>query len=423
MYELENFKSFANASVDLSRPLTVLIGPNGVGKTNLIEGVELLAVIANGLPLHEVSDVGRGGRFEVRGGLQACPRRPSSSFELSFHGDLDFEGVSQAIVYSVEVLASSTPEIQAERLVVGPRTLIDATRTGSGLLKVTFDNFKRGPNKPSQAVPSSRSLLSQYESFAASGGKFEECSRLVQSLRQYLARSYAFDPHPRLMRGYERIGNGVLQRDGANVGSVLYGLSTGATDQRASLVHIIDRIRQLPEESFDDIAFETTRLNDVLFGLKRADGSMVDARVLSDGTLRGLAVLTALETANPRSRLVVEEFDNGIHPSRVRDLFAAALETARRRQLNVLITTHNPATLDALPDDSLDGVVVAYWSKEEQTAKLAPLSELPRLQELLERGRLGDLVTRRVLEAYLREPSDAERAAQAKAWIEALGAT
>ena len=45
-------------------------------------------------------------------------------------------------------------------------------------------------------------------------------------------------------------------------------------------------------------------------------GVLVDARLLSDGTLRMLAVVTALETVPTGSRIIIEEFDNGLHPSR-----------------------------------------------------------------------------------------------------------
>lgn len=70
-------------SVNLFRPMTVLIGPNGSGKTNLIEAVELLAFLASGEPLHNVTDVGRGGGLEIRGGLQSCVRRGAEQFSMT----------------------------------------------------------------------------------------------------------------------------------------------------------------------------------------------------------------------------------------------------------------------------------------------------------------------------------------------------
>ena len=42
----------------------------------------------------------------------------------------------------------------------------------------------------------------------------------------------------------------------------------------------------------------------------------VDARGMSDGTLRFIAIVVALLTAAPHSLLLIEEVDNGLHPSR-----------------------------------------------------------------------------------------------------------
>ena len=74
MHRLKNFKNFEDASVNLFEPLTMLLGRNGSGKTNLIEGVELMAALARGMPTNDVTDIGRGGALEVRGGLPSCGR-------------------------------------------------------------------------------------------------------------------------------------------------------------------------------------------------------------------------------------------------------------------------------------------------------------------------------------------------------------
>ena len=74
MHCLTDFKNFARAELDLFEPLTVLLGRNGSGKTNLIEGVELLATLTRGVPFNEITDVDRGGTFEVRGSTRSCIR-------------------------------------------------------------------------------------------------------------------------------------------------------------------------------------------------------------------------------------------------------------------------------------------------------------------------------------------------------------
>ena len=47
------------------------------------------------------------------------------------------------------------------------------------------------------------------------------------------------------MHGYERIGNSVLSRDGANLSAVLYALFVGDEAERESLSRLPSQIRQL----------------------------------------------------------------------------------------------------------------------------------------------------------------------------------
>lgn len=419
MHRLIDFKSFADVSVNLFRPMTVLIGPNGSGKTNLIEAVELLAFLASGEPLHNVTDVGRGGGLEIRGGLQSCVRRGAEQFSLGFRAQFRFDGAPARVNYEIAIGGEPTPSIRRERLQVGDREWFSATARESHL-DVTYDNFNRGPNNPTTTALATTSVLSQYPSIAIKNKRLKDCASIVDGIRRHLRRAYVFDPSPRLMRGYERIGNDVLRRDGANLSAVLYDLWTD-DKHRATLEHITNLIRQVPEEPFAEFGFETTRLNDVIFGVRTEPGGpLLDARLLSDGTLRALAVLTALETCEPHSRVIIEEFDNGVHPTRVAMLCNALAEAATRRKLNVLVTTHNPATLDALPHEQLAGVLICHWKQVEKVAAVTPLLELPRADELLEQGRLGDLVTRRVVETYLAPESDEERDANVERWLRSL---
>lgn len=420
MHRFVNFKGFADAQINLFEPVTLLIGKNGSGKTNAIEGVELLAEVAHGRPLYEVSDVGRGGAFEVRGGLPGCVRTGSETFGLGFSGSLE----EQPFDYAVEIRAEPEPRIAAERLTHGSRTLF-ATLEGSetitsGVLRVRYDNFARGRNKPISTLPADRSILSQYATFASSD-KLQDAASTVASIRSYLRASFVFDPIPKGIRQYDRMGNRILTRHGANLSPVLYALSTGSEAERASLKRILRWIRQLPEEPYESFDFVTTQLNDVMFGLReRKGGPLIDARLLSDGTLRCLAVLTALETVQEGARVIVEEFDNGLHASRTGVLAGAIWDASARRKLNALCTTHNPATLDALTPEQLGGVVVAYWDKAQQASRLIPLLELPRADVLLERGHLGDLVTRRVLEQHLMPGFEEKQQEEARSWLKSL---
>ena len=426
MHHLRNYKGFADAQIDLLRPFSLLIGPNGSGKSNVIEAIELLSFVARGQPLYEIGDIGRGSSgLEVRGGLQACGRKGKDRFQLGFSANVRFEGQRRPFWYDVEICTRPYPQIIDERLKVGDRTLYKTVPkqpdSTSRDLTVQYDNFARGGRKPQVQVSSDRSVLSQYREFAASNNlSYKNWLQAVQGIMSHLQASFVFDPDPKLMRNYERVGDTILKRNGSNLSAVLYGLSTGDEDQRATLQRLLEKIRQLPDEPYQKLGFTLTELKDVIFGFQENSGYKVDARVLSDGTLRTLAILTAFETVSEGSRIVVEEFDNGLHPSRVGVLTEAIAEVAKNRHLQVLVTTHNPATMNFLTREQLEGVVLCTWDDKNESASLVRLDELPRYDEFLERGRLGDLVTRRVVDQYLAPEFEEQQKKKALAWLEDL---
>jgi hypothetical protein len=253
------------------------------------------------------------------------------------------------------------------------------------------------------------------------GNLFDIFKLSARTICASLKLTAVFEVDPKTMRTYERIGNRTLARNGSNLAAVLYALKNGTAEEQASLQRILGWIKQLPEEPYKSFEFVTTDLHDVIFGLRETKSSpLVDARMLSDGTLRCLAVLVALETAELGARVILEEFDNGLHPSRVGVLTQAAWDCAQRRRLNVLVTTHNPATLDSLTEEQLAGVVLCFWDKKQKASRLLPLLELPRADVLLERGHLGDLVTRRILEQHLVPGFEEHQKQKATEWLKAL---
>jgi predicted ATPase len=396
VHQFLDFKSFEEASLDLDRPFTVLIGKNGSGKSNAIEGIELLSQLATGRPLSEIADIGRSSTgFQIRGGLAACVRTGRATFSLRLRGTLHVEGPPKPSTYLYQIAVQPVPEprIQGEQLEWDGRPIFRAQWKGDEL-SVLFGDATSIGGALVETVPADRSLLSSYEPLlstvvhdANSQAEMARFLHLFESgftvarIRRRVAPPFVFDPQPRLMRAYERIGNRELTRDGANLSAVLHALWKGSEEEQGALARILQRIRQLPEEPFEEFDFVVTPLNDVIFGIREVRGGpIIDARLLSDGTLRCLAVLTALETVALGSRVIIEEFDNGLHPSRVTILTQAISEACQRRQLKVLVTTHNPTTLDGLTPEQLKGVVLCVWDRARKASRLVPLLELPRAE-------------------------------------------
>ena len=422
MHHFDNFKSFRNAEIELLRPLTILVGPNGSGKSNALEGIEVLSSIAAGNPLREITDLDREAALNVRGGLHGCPRNGTESFTLSFSALMPWAGATGPFRYSVTVAPLPEPRIKAESLFFGEtmffREIERSVSPTSADIRVEYNNFARGWQKPQVGVSATRSVLSQYEHFASKNQKLVESLEFIFTVRQHLRASFVFDPRPSAMRRYERIGHDSLLRDGSNLSSVLYRLKEKGP---AKLDELFGHIRRVPDEPYSEFRFVKTTLNDVIFGMWEEHADMLsDARMLSDGTLRTLAVLTAVATGERYSRVVVEEFDNGLHPSRVASLIHAITQSSQERNINVLLTTHNPEVLNALTSEQQHNVVLAFRSKEDFSSRLLPLTEVARYDELLEKGRLGDLVTRRVVDQHLDPDFESRQSEEMRRWLAGL---
>lgn len=429
MHQLRNFKNFEAADLDLYAPLTILLGRNGSGKTNLVEGVELMAAIARGVPLYDISETGRGGALEVRGGLPSCPRFGTSRFALRLDTGRSCEYAPPEVAYEFEIEVADGVQLQSERLTVGGRTLIDAERLGSGDLELRYHDLDASEAR--RTVPGQSSVLSHYEEFLgdapASCRPAHSARTAVSDFRSHLRQSYVFEPVPMSMRNYERSNpHAQLARNGSNLSAALFALSSGTREEKAALDRIAERIRQVPDEPFKRIVFVETSVRDVMAGFETEERSaanrngFVEARLLSDGTLRMLTILTALETVPERSRIIIEEFDTGLHPSRARLLLDSLTESAARRGLSVVVTTHNPAFMNALKESQFEQVWVCHRDETSNTSRVTRLTDLDDIVLMSISGELGNFAAEGRLEKQLDSGYEKQRERAVQQWLDTL---
>jgi predicted ATPase len=80
----------------------------------------------------------------------------------------------------------------------------------------------------------------------------------------------------------------------------------------------------------------------------REHGVEYSAKVVSEGTLRLLAIMAILSPLNSASVVGFEEPENGVHPRRLK-LIADLLQNASNNR-QVIVNTHSPKLPDYLPD-------------------------------------------------------------------------
>ena len=102
---LENWKSFRYAELPLD-PLTVLIGTNASGKSNVVEALEFLQRIANGENI-EAALAGDKTLPSIRGGVELAARKGENEFTLKVligHEDNEDLGQQPDFLYCLKRL-------------------------------------------------------------------------------------------------------------------------------------------------------------------------------------------------------------------------------------------------------------------------------------------------------------------------------
>lgn len=424
-FTLENFKSYRTGRLPLG-PLTVLIGANASGKSNALDGLRFLSWLAQGQKLTSIQHTVNEADRIVRGRVEDLCHRGESSFSVgcTLQGS-EWNNLSMALTLrdgDLHISSESVTNTENQAKLYE----LDQPSQGVGTdVSVAYNNFARGRNKPHIVCSDQMAIFVQFDSPATFNGKHSQSQQVIPAtVRDYqrvLENVLFLDPVPARMREYSFTTEKRLQGDGTNLSSVLYRLwNEEETNQQA----ILDFIQSLPEQAITGIDFLTGPRGEVMVQLQESFGATeryCEAALLSDGTLRVLAIAAAMLSATEGSLVVIEEIDNGVHPSRAEHLLNSIRAIAERRNLRVLLSTHNPALMDALPDAALGDVVFCYRDPQDGNSCLVKLGEIDDFPGLVSQGPLGQLVTTGVVDRFIKSPiTPEERKQRAMNWLATL---
>lgn len=181
-----------------------------------------------------------------------------------------------------------------------------------------------------------------------------------------------------------------LRPNGDNLAAILRHLRESAPDRYQRIRETI----QIIAPFFDDFLFEIReRRNDELVCLDwRQRGSTFPYQPwhLSDGTLRFIALTTALLQPNPPALIVIDEPELGLHPAALHVIAGLMHEAATTTQL--IVSTQSPLLVDHFDPDDI--VVVRRHGNESVFERLEPAD----LERWLDEYTLGDLMLKDVIE-------------------------
>jgi len=345
---LENFKSFAKCDVFLD-PLTVLVGRNGSGKSNLLDAVQFT---------REALEQSLDYAVRERAGIDGVRRRSRLNRPTTARVELrvSLPGGFADYGYRLSAASGGRYEVLSERCVVRTRE-IDCTYA---LERGAFAQWTiPGRPQPADLLPD-RLALPTLSGIPALRGVYDALTRVV-----------LHNLSPDAMKEPARPSSAeVLDRRGSNIAAVVSAMPDEA---RSRLVRYLSgitgyEIQDVRRKSIG--SYETIEIAQVIADAKRA--WEFDAASVSDGTLRALGILaSALSEPGDRGPLFIgiEEPENALHPAAAGFLVDALLEGAEHRQ--VVITTHSPSLIEG---DRLDPSCLRCVVYEDGESKVGPLS-------------------------------------------------
>jgi predicted ATPase len=384
---LVNFKNFADETLKLG-PFTVIVGANASGKSNIRDAFRFLHGIGRGYTLAEImgGKLGPGGYIEwepIRGAPNEIVRfQQSGSYDardLAVHVGLRLN--NEKVIYSTKVgFNPDDPD--------GFRWLSDA---------MSVDG---------QPIAGKLDLGSEWRFIS-------------ESPRPYLTRSFADEsPHddarlhlrsalesmrflefsPTQMREPSIPGADTLGNYGQNLPTVIESICADA-DRKQTLLSWFEELTPMEVASFE---FPRDPSGRVHLQIVERNGRKVSANSASDGTLRFLGILATLLNDDAGGIYFFEEIDTGIHPNRLWLLLDLIERQTAKGKLQVITTTHNPALLAWMNDETFEHTSVVYRDEYWSDSVIRPIADLYHLRELRKSDGLGWLLTSGWLESAMK---------------------
>jgi predicted ATPase len=325
---------------DLFLPLTqctLVVGPNGSGKTNLYRSVQLLADAAAGRLGRSIAE--EGGMQSI---LWAGERRKDERSRVAV--EVAWDDLTYALELSLPNLHgfgfatrfTRDPLVASETVRVGPGKRATAL-LDRGHASCMMRNAEGTPVRYALALVESESVLSQI----TEPHVYPEISAVRQRLAG-LRFYHHFRTDPGAVLREPRVGTRtlVLSNDGADLAAAI--ATIGEVGDAAAFGDHVARAFEGARISIEESSDGRFQVAMQVPGMRRS----LLARELSDGTLRYLCLLTALLSPQPAPLLVLNEPETSLHPDLLAALVNPIVATAERSQL--LILTHAHAFADAV---------------------------------------------------------------------------
>lgn len=362
---ISHYKSLSDIALTDIQPVTVLVGCNGVGKSNLADALRFLRdAVSQGLD-HAVST--RGGIGLIR---QYSPTKPFQiSFDFGFTEENDATHVARYQL-TLTSLREGNFRVERERCEWFGPTNFGFDNDDGELVEYDFEHMLAERNAEGhislkvagKAVVLDNERPTPPDSLALGGRvtwlSFGSINFGSPTLRNFILNFRFSAIYPNTLRQPAPPDTDpILKENGANWASILRTLKKSSRGKQAW--EQVREMMQVVMPQLEDIS--PTAVGGFIlprFKVREASGEahLFDPSQISDGTLRILGILLALYQTPHPSLMVIEEPEQTVNPALLALLADAFREVSERTQL--LITSHSPHLIDCFEPENIQVVIM-----------------------------------------------------------------
>lgn len=360
---LVNFFSFRDVEISLNENLTVLVGLNSSGKTNLLRGLQLLRAGMNGQLLNQII---KWGGFDAIFCHSKNGNDSSNTIQIEFvlgYKQLIKFGYKfqQDIHYCVHLVKKGNADYYVNEeakseggfiylnlkngsgVVYDRESDVNSSAKRGGLKRVAAkkDNVEAVEEDIFENLNSRELWLGQVNNAKRFPGA-TALSKALHSVEVYT--EFDTSENSEMRRAMAPTGYEQLLPNGSNLFQVLNTINLNSTEA-------FDRI----EDALKEVNPHFRRLRPVVYGngvfeMQVQEDQLrvpTSAAHLSDGTLRYLCLLAI--TLNPLASAIIalDEPERGLHPDMILQIYQYLEQCSEQRQ--IIITTHLPGLLNQFP--------------------------------------------------------------------------
>ncbi len=357
---VRNYRSLACTDTELC-PLTVLVGANGSGKSNLVD------------VLHFVRDIlvrGLDKAISDRNGISEIRRWSVENEDICIQFHFNLPDCSGEYGFSLGITSSGEYRVTWEKYV-----LISNSTNAANVFEIRNGQWLKYPDRfssehryPAQSGLNLPPLSGNSLVLLNAVAQMEPISGQVT---EYLSKMGFYNIYPKNLRPPQKpLNTHPLDEQGVNLASVLRDLKKKTGTEISNLLDAFSAVvPDVNDYTVDMIGgYLVTHIHHT-----PVNGNMPTFELAneSEGTLRILGILTALYQAPQLPLVTIEEPELNIHPGAMGVLRDVLDEVSGRTQ--VIVTTHSPDLIAELPAD-----VLLIAEKENSITKIGPISEIQR---------------------------------------------